>query len=79
MVMPNANLKLVVAVALAAGMVSGCAELTTQDSPPAGYSKESQALYATALREMKQRQMADPQVPGWALVNPQAVRFTADP
>jgi uncharacterized protein YceK len=77
--MPNANLKLVVAVALTAGMLSGCAELVTQDSPPPGYSKESQALYANAMREMKQRQVADPQVPGWVLVNPQSVRFTADP
>lgn len=77
--MPNAKVKLVTAVALAAGMGAGCAQFTVADSPPPGYSSESQALYASAMREMKQRQVADPQVSGWALVNPQSVRFTADP
>ena len=39
----------------------------------------SGTLAAKGLQEMKQRQTADPQVPGWSLVNPHAVRFTADP
>ena len=78
--MLNANLKAVVAVVIAAGTVSGCAPFTTtQDAPPPSYSTESQALYAKGVQEMKRRRAADPQVPGWALVNPSDIRFTADP
>ena len=74
--MLNANLKLVGAVTLAVGMASGCAPLsTTEDTSVYGYSPEA----ARAFREMKQRQQADPQVSGWQFVNPQDVRFTADP
>lgn len=73
--MLNANLKVVV-VALAAGMVSGCVALRSDDA--AFFSKEPGEQAAQALQAMKQRQQADPQIPGWAFVNPQQVRATID-
>ena len=70
--------KLIMAVTLTT-MVSACAGLGTQQAPPGGYAQDPQSQHERAYREMKQRQFADPQIPGWANVNPQEILFTADP
>jgi hypothetical protein len=72
--MQNAAVTLILSI-VSTGMVSACAGLGTDTSR----AQDSQNAYDNAFREMKQRQFADPQVPGWVNVNPQAVLFTADP
>jgi hypothetical protein len=72
--MPNAAVKLIVLI-VATGMVSACVGF----GPEASRAEDSQNAHENAFREMKQRQFADPQVPGWVNVNPQSVLFTADP
>jgi hypothetical protein len=72
--MQNAALKLVLLM-VTTGMVGACSGFAPQALPVV----DSQNAYDNAFREMKQRQFADPQIPGWVNVNPQAVLFTADP